>query len=61
MVWDTDVPQAIISDRVVKVGDEISGVKVTFIDKKGVEISRNGLRYLLSVSGNKTMTSKEKP
>lgn len=61
VIWDTDMPQAIVSDKVVKVGDLINGDKVVFIDKKGVEIKHNGLKYLLTVSGNKEITSKDKP
>ncbi|GEM_PF-3936933 len=61
VIWDTDMPQAIISDKVMKVGDQMDGAQVTAIDKKGVEILHNGFKYLLSVSGTNSAVSQEKP
>jgi hypothetical protein len=61
VIWDTDMPQAIISDKVVKTGDVINGSKITLIDKKGVEITHNGLKYLLTVSENDNFASQGKP
>lgn len=61
VIWDTPMPQAIISDKVVKIGDVINGSTIILIDKKGVEITHNGLKYLLTVSENKDSASRGKP
>lgn len=51
IIWQTDLPQAIINNKVVKVGDVIEGAEVIKIDKSGVEISfRNKLFKLDSFS-----------
>ena len=50
LVWNTDTPQAIVNDMVVKVGDEVNGIRVVAIRQDGVEFSLNGINKSLSVS-----------
>jgi hypothetical protein len=55
LVWNTDEPQAIVNDKVVRVGDSIDGMKIISIQKKGVEFHNNGLKVFVDVSGNKNV------
>lgn len=61
LVWNTDTPQAIINGKVVKVGDEIKGSKITSIRKDGVELTFKGLKYFLSIIENKSGSLGAKP
>lgn len=56
MVWGSDIPQAIINGKVLKVGDTVDGVKITNIDKEGVEVFYVGQTYFISspASGGQT-------
>jgi hypothetical protein len=36
--WGADFPQAIINDKVVKVGDEVSGAQIVSIDKDAITV-----------------------
>jgi len=47
LVWDTDVPQAIINGRVRKVGDNMGEVKIVTIDKTGVGVLYEGKPFRL--------------
>ena len=38
LIWGGSFPQAIINSRVVRVGDELEGVKITDIGKDGVSV-----------------------
>lgn len=38
VVWDTDRPQAIIDGQIVGIGDTVSGVKITDIQKTGITV-----------------------
>lgn len=38
MVWNSDMPQAIINNQVFNVGDEIEGAKIVEINKNGVRL-----------------------
>jgi len=38
IIWGGNIPQAIINDKVVKVGDSISEAKVTYIGRDGIAI-----------------------
>lgn len=42
LIWNSDMPQAIINDQVVKLGDEISGAKIVKIAKDGITIQFQG-------------------
>ena len=48
LIWNSDMPQAIINGSVVKIGDYIEGVKVVEIDKKGITIEYEGQKVLIS-------------
>ena len=48
LIWNSDMPQAIINGSVVKIGDYIEGVKVVEIDKKGITIEYEGQKVPIS-------------
>lgn len=47
IIWGSDMPLAIINDKVYKIGDSILGAKIVEIDKKGVLLDYKGKTYLL--------------
>ena len=47
MVWGTQMPQAIINNSVVKVGETIAGAEVLDIRKEGVYLLYQGRQYIL--------------
>lgn len=48
LIWGGNFPQAIINDKVVKIGDVIvEGVNISAIDKDGIEVMFEGRRYRL--------------
>ena len=59
LVWNTDVPQAIVNDAVVRVGDVVSGMKIISIRQKGVEIVNNGVNVYLKISDRKDAFDKK--
>lgn len=48
LIWGGNIPQAIINNKVVKVGDTIQGVKIISITKDGVTVLFEGMQYSLS-------------
>ena len=48
LIWGGNIPQAIINDKVVKVGDTIQGAKIISITKDGVTLLFEGMQYNLS-------------
>ena len=48
LVWDSDMPQAIINGRVVSLGDSVDGAVVTQIHETGVEILFKGKEFSIS-------------
>lgn len=48
LIWGGDIPQAIINDNVVKLGDTIQGAKILSITKDGVTVLFEGMQYNLS-------------
>jgi len=50
IVWGGGLPQAIINNKVMRVGDTIEGVQITDINKKGVTVFFDSRRYTLSTS-----------
>jgi len=49
IIWGTDIPQAIINNKVVKVGDTIAGgVRIVEINKDGVSVFFKNRNYNLS-------------
>jgi len=50
MVWGGSFPQAIINNKVMRVGDTIEGVRITDINKNGVNVFFDNRQYNLSTS-----------
>jgi len=48
LIWGGNFPQAIINNKVYKVGDTIQGATISTIDKSGVTLSLGGKKYILS-------------
>ena len=48
IIWGGRFPQAIINNKVVKVGDTIEGVRITDINKDGITIFYEDRQYNLS-------------
>ena len=48
IIWGGNLPQAIIDDAVVKVGDTIKESKVIAIDKEGITLLYYGREYKIS-------------
>ena len=51
MVWGGDFPQAIINNKVVKIGDTIEGASIVQINKEGVVILFEKQKYSLPSPG----------
>lgn len=47
IVWGTDMPQAIVNNTVVKVGEVIGGAEIVDIRKEGVYVLYKGGQYIL--------------
>ncbi len=47
IIWNSDMPQAIINGKVVRAGDTIKGVKIMNIEKQGVTIQYNEEKVLI--------------
>jgi hypothetical protein len=45
IVWDQDMPMAMINGRIVEEGDKIEGVRILKIHKISVEIEKDGKSY----------------
>lgn len=48
LVWGSSMPQAIINDKVFKLGDSIEGAKIVEINREGVVLVRGNNKYKLS-------------
>ena len=48
LIWNSDMPQAIVNGSVVKIGDDIEGIKIVEINKKGITIEYEGQKVLIS-------------
>jgi hypothetical protein len=58
VIWGSQVPQAIINDQVLRVGDLIEGAQIMSIEKKGITVSFNGEAYdLISPGQNAVQAS----
>jgi hypothetical protein len=51
VIWGGRLSQAIINDKVFRVGDLVEGAEIVSIDKKGVILNFNGLTLNLSAPG----------
>jgi hypothetical protein len=47
IIWGTAIPQAIINDKVVKIGDTIDEVKIININKDFISVVFSGCQYKL--------------
>ena len=51
IIWGVKVPQAIINDKVLTIGDLIEGAEIVSIEKTGVTLSFNGAIFDLAAPG----------
>lgn len=51
LIWDSVSPQAIISGKIVKAGDEVNGAKVLEVTKNGVKMTYKGQAFILKPKG----------
>jgi hypothetical protein len=49
LLWGGDLPQAVINEKIVKVGDIVDGAKVLSIEKKGVTVFFEGRQYTITM------------
>ncbi len=47
IVWNTDMPQAIVSGQVIRIGDTIEGLDVLKIEKQGITVNFYGKQILI--------------
>ncbi|MCU0652337.1 MAG: general secretion pathway protein GspB [Candidatus Omnitrophica bacterium] len=52
VIWGSDIPQAIINNKVVKRGDTIDNVHIVDISKKGIDIMFEGRQFNLPAPAN---------
>jgi hypothetical protein len=57
IIWGGRIPQAIINDKVLTVGDTIEGAEILSIDKKGITLSSSGALNNLTVSVGNPVTA----
>lgn len=48
LIWGGNIPQAIVNNKVVKVGDAIDGARVISIDKNGITVLFEETEYKFS-------------
>jgi|GEM_PF-2504614 len=53
VIWGTNMPQAIINDKIVGMGEQLEGGKIVGIDKGGIHIDYGGKEVLLQINENK--------
>ncbi len=58
IIWGAKFPQAIINNKVVKVGDMLQGVKILSIDKNGITVLFDGRQVTLSAPAGGARTPK---
>jgi hypothetical protein len=59
IIWGGKIPQAIINNKVLAVGDLIEGAKILSIDKGGIALDLSGEIINLSAPGKNTISEKE--
>ena len=52
MIWGGNFPQAIINNRIVKLGDTVEGVRIKEINKDGITVIYNEQVYKLDSPAN---------
>lgn|SRR3989338_4762568 len=50
LIWNSVNPQAIINDRILRVGDQIEAWRIEKINKDSIEISAQGKKILISAN-----------
>jgi len=53
LIWNSDMPQAILNGQVKKIGDTIEGVKIIDITKTGIIVEYMGEKIIISSSARK--------
>jgi len=52
LVWNSEFPQAIVNNQIVKLGDTIEGVTVVGIHREGIDITFAGVQFTISKDTN---------
>lgn len=60
IIWGTNLPQAIINDQVVKIGDTVAGARIINIDKSGITVLFNNHKFNISSPATADIEAKEK-
>ena len=47
LVWNTDLPQAIVNDKVVSLGDTVDGAVITDIREGGIDVLYKGAKFTI--------------
>jgi hypothetical protein len=58
LIWGTGLPQAIINNKVLKVGDIIEGCKIVSIEKEGISIFYQGRPFNIGAPASAGSLSK---
>jgi hypothetical protein len=53
IIWNTEMPQAIVNDHVVRLGEDLLGGKIVAIKKDGIEVEHHGKKYTLTIESDK--------
>ena len=62
VVWGGRFPQAIVNDKIVKIGDIVEEARIIDINKSGITVSFDNQQYsLTSPAGINLQSSKQKP
>ncbi|MDP2831350.1 MAG: hypothetical protein Q8O02_03795, partial [Candidatus Omnitrophota bacterium] len=59
IIWGVKIPQVIINNTVLTIGDLIEDAEVLSIEKKGIVLSFNGAIYDLAAPGQGSVIKKE--
>jgi hypothetical protein len=59
IIWGAKIPQAIINNKVLTIGDLIEGAQILSIEKKGITLSFNGEIFDLAAPGQVPVIKKE--
>lgn len=58
IIWGGNIPQAIINNNVLTIGNLIEGAEILSIEKKGITLSFNGAIFDLAAPGQKSVPMK---
>ncbi len=59
IIWGVKIPQVIINNKVLTIGDLIAGAEILSIEKKGIVLSFNGAIFDLAAPGQGPVIKKE--